>query len=256
MPASRKAKRKEAARELSGQDPLSSSLSLAFSEIEERSAKKYHTKCQIEKDVVHAAVKQALEAKAKNCGRMPDKWYTKYVSELKQTPVGCHMVITAEDIRNKVRAMEKAAAADLALVPSVTRHVSPVPPSGGPNILTRDSAKRQPDATSTTALIVSQVSAQVEDSMRCSFGTLCRYPMCEMQTCQRCNDGVVHRLCVPQMIETRLWCAECCRSKGEGDANANSFNLDLLACVLAAAFPPEVVPPPCTDSCTTSGGTR
>ncbi len=46
MPASRKAKRKEAAGESSGQDPLSSSLSLAFSEIEEHSAKKYHTKCQ------------------------------------------------------------------------------------------------------------------------------------------------------------------------------------------------------------------
>ena len=78
------------------------SLSLAFSEIKERSAKKYHTKCQIEKDVVHAAVKQALEAKAKNCGRMPDKWYTKYVAEMRQTPAGCHMVITAEDIRNIV----------------------------------------------------------------------------------------------------------------------------------------------------------
>ena len=69
-----------------------------FSEIEERSAKKYHTKCQIEKDVVHAAAKQALEAKAKNCGRMPDKWYTKYRAEMRQTQAGCHMVITAEDI--------------------------------------------------------------------------------------------------------------------------------------------------------------
>jgi hypothetical protein len=118
MPASQKAKWKEAAGESSGRDPLSSSLSLAFSEIEERSSKKYHTKCQIEKDVVHAAAKRALEAKAKNCGRMPDKWYTKYVSELKHTPVGCHMVITAEDIRNRVRALEKAAAADLALVPA------------------------------------------------------------------------------------------------------------------------------------------
>ena len=48
-------------------------------EIKERSAKKYHTKCQIEKDVVHAAAKRALEAKVKNCGRMPDKWYTKYI---------------------------------------------------------------------------------------------------------------------------------------------------------------------------------
>ena len=94
MPASRKAKRKEATGELSGRDPSSSSLSLAFSEIEERSAKKYH----IEKDVVHAAAKRALEAKAKNCGRMPDKWHTKYVAEMRQTPAGCHMVITAEDI--------------------------------------------------------------------------------------------------------------------------------------------------------------
>ena len=50
MPASRKAKRKEAAGESSGQDPSSSSLSLAFSEIEEHSAKKYHTKCQDELD--------------------------------------------------------------------------------------------------------------------------------------------------------------------------------------------------------------
>jgi len=40
----------------------------------ERSAKKYHTKCQIEKDVIHAAAKRALDAKAKNGGRMPDKW--------------------------------------------------------------------------------------------------------------------------------------------------------------------------------------
>ena len=60
MPASRKAKRKEAAGESSGRDPSSSSLSLAFSEIEERSAKKYHTECQIEKVGVHAAAKRAL----------------------------------------------------------------------------------------------------------------------------------------------------------------------------------------------------
>jgi hypothetical protein len=46
MPDSRKAKRKEAAEESSRQDPSSSSLSLTFLEIEERSAKKYHTKCQ------------------------------------------------------------------------------------------------------------------------------------------------------------------------------------------------------------------
>ena len=131
MPASRKAKRKEAAGESSGRDPSSSSLSLAFSEIEERSAKKYHTKCQIEKDVVHAAAKRALEAKAKNCGRMPDKWYTKYVAKLRRTPLGCHMVITAEDIRNKVRALEKAAVADSILVSSITHRVTQVPPSGG-----------------------------------------------------------------------------------------------------------------------------
>ncbi len=60
MPASQKAKRKEAARELSGRDPSSSSLSLAFLEIEERAAKKYHTECQIEKVGVHAAAKRAL----------------------------------------------------------------------------------------------------------------------------------------------------------------------------------------------------
>ena len=93
------------------------------------------------------------------------------------------MIISTEDIQNRVRALEMAAAADLALVPSVTCRVSPVPPSGGPSILTGDSAERQPDATSTTASIVSQVSAQVEDSMQCSFGMSCRYPMCEMQTC-------------------------------------------------------------------------
>jgi len=49
MQASRRAKRKEAAGESSGRDPSSLSLSLAFSDIEERIAKKYHTKCQIEK---------------------------------------------------------------------------------------------------------------------------------------------------------------------------------------------------------------
>ena len=79
MPASQRAKRKEAAGESSGRDPSSSSLSLAFSDIEERSAKKYHTKCQIEKDVIHAAAKRALDAKAMNGGQMPDKWYTKYM---------------------------------------------------------------------------------------------------------------------------------------------------------------------------------
>ena len=52
---------------------------------------------------------------------MPDKWYTKYMAEMRQTPAGCHMVITAEDIRNKVRALEKAAAAD-------SRRVAQVPP--------------------------------------------------------------------------------------------------------------------------------
>ena len=128
MPASRRAKRKEAAGESSGRDPSSSSLSLAFLDIEERSAKKYHIKCQIEKDVIHAAAKRALDAKAKNGGRMPDKWYTKYMAEMRQTPAGCHMVITAEDIRNKVRALEKAAAAD-------SRRVTQVPPpSGGSSI--------------------------------------------------------------------------------------------------------------------------
>jgi hypothetical protein len=65
--------------------------------------------------------KQALETKAKNGGQMPDERYTNYVSKMKKTPVGCHMVITTEDIQNRVRVLEKAAAADLALVPSV-RH--------------------------------------------------------------------------------------------------------------------------------------
>ena len=32
---------------------------------------------------------------------MPHKWYTKYMAEMRQTPAGCHMVITAEDIRLK-----------------------------------------------------------------------------------------------------------------------------------------------------------
>ncbi len=94
MPASQKAKRKEAAGESSGRDPSSSSLSLAFSEIEERSAKKYHTTCQIEKDVVHAAAKRALETKAKNGGRMPDKWYTQYLAEMRQTPTLKDLVVS------------------------------------------------------------------------------------------------------------------------------------------------------------------
>ncbi len=75
---------------------------------------------------------------------MPDKWYTSYMAELKQTPVGCHMVITAEDInRSRVRALEKASAAALALasVPSITFCVSLVPQSGGPSILTGASAE-------------------------------------------------------------------------------------------------------------------
>ena len=67
-------------------------------EAEECSAKKYHTKCHIEKDVVPVAAKQALEAKAKNGGRMPNRWYTNYMAELKPTVVGCHMVIATEDI--------------------------------------------------------------------------------------------------------------------------------------------------------------
>ena len=62
------------------------------------------------------------------------------------------------------------------------------------------------------------------------------------------------------MMENRLWCAEFCRSKGEGDVNTNSVNLDLLACVPdtaslnndnnkcgGSALPPEVVPPPHAD---------
>jgi hypothetical protein len=44
-------------------------------EAKECSVKKYHMKCQIEKDVVLAAAKRALEAKGKNGGRMPNKWY-------------------------------------------------------------------------------------------------------------------------------------------------------------------------------------
>ena len=61
-------------------------------------------------------------------------------------------------------------------------------------------------------------------------------------------------------MENRLWCAECCRSEEEGDANADSDNLDLLAWVSATAtlnydndervgsdLPTEAVPPPDTD---------
>jgi hypothetical protein len=269
MPASRKAKRKEAARESSGRDPSSLSLSLGGNddkgETKERSAKKYHTQCQIEKDVVYAAAKRAPEAKAKNGGRMPDTWYTKYVAEMRQTLAGCHMVITAEDIRNKVRALEKAAAADSILVSRVTRRVAQVPPSGGSSILTEDSVEPQPHAASTTASIVSQVSAQIEEWMQCSYGVLCIFPMFALQTCQRCNNGFVHRLCIPQMMENRMWCVECCRSEEEGDANADSDNLDLLTWESATAtlnydndecvgsdLPTEVVPPPDTDFHTSS----
>ncbi len=87
------------------------------------------------------------------------------VAELRQTPVGSHLVIATEDIPNRMRASEKAAAADLALMPSIMCCVSLVPSSGGPSILTGSSVECQPDGTSTTALIVSQVSAQVEESM-------------------------------------------------------------------------------------------
>jgi len=125
-----------------------------------------------------------------------------------------------------LRALEKAAAADL-------RRVAQVPPSGGSSILTKDSAEPQPHAASTTASIVSKVSEQIEESMRCSYGASCMFPMCALQTCQRCNDGIVHQLCVPQMMENRLWCAECCRSEEVGDANADSDTLDLLAWVSA-----------------------
>jgi hypothetical protein len=96
---------------------------------------------------------------------MPDKWYTKYVVEMRQTPAGCHMVITAEDIRNKVRALEKAVASDSISVSSVTRPVVQVPSSRGSNILTKDSVEPQPHVASTTASIVSQVSAQIEELM-------------------------------------------------------------------------------------------
>ena len=78
------------------------------------------------------------------------------MAELKPTPVGCHVVIATEDIRNRVIALEKASAAALASVPSVTCRLSLVPPSGGPSILTGASAEHQPDAASTTDLIVSQ----------------------------------------------------------------------------------------------------
>ena len=84
--------------------------------------------------------------------------------------------------------------------------------------------------------------------------------MCALQTCQRCNDGDVHRLCVPQIVENRLWCAECYRSGEVGDVDADSDNLDLLARVSATAtlnydndkrvgsdLPTEVVPLPDTD---------
>ena len=139
-------KRKVAAGESSRLDP--SSLSLLLNDDNEgeakaHSAKKYHTKCQIEKDVSFVTAKQALEAKAKNGGQMSYKWYTNYMAELKQTTVGCHMVIAKEDTQNRLRALEKAAAADMALVPSVTRRVSPVPPLGGPSIISRDSVECQ-----------------------------------------------------------------------------------------------------------------
>jgi hypothetical protein len=87
------------------------------------------------------------------------------VAELWQTPEGYHLVIATEDIQNRVRKLEKAAAADLALVPSITCCVSSVPPSGRPGILAGDSIECRPDAASTTALIVSRVSKQVEESM-------------------------------------------------------------------------------------------
>ena len=125
-----------------------------------------------------------------------------------------------------MRALEKAAAADSCRVAQVP------PPSGGSSILTEDSVEPQPHAASTTASIVSHVSEQVEESMRCSYGA-CMFPMCALQTCQHCNDGVVHRLCVPQMMKNRLWCAECCRSEEVGDANADSDTLDLFAWVSA-----------------------
>jgi hypothetical protein len=70
---------------------------------------------------------------------------------MRQTLVGCHMVITPEDIRNKVRALEKAAAAGLILVSSVTHRVAQVPPSEGSSILTKDSVEPQLHAASTTA---------------------------------------------------------------------------------------------------------
>ena len=54
--------------------------------------------CQIEEDVVLAAMKRALEAKAKNGGQMPDKCYINYVAKWKQNLVSCHMVIATEDI--------------------------------------------------------------------------------------------------------------------------------------------------------------
>ncbi len=94
---------------------------------------------------------------------------------------------TTENIQNKVRALEKATATDSITVSSVTGRIAQVPPSGGSSILIEDSVEPQPHVASTTALIVSQVSAQIEESMRCSFGASCIFPMSALQTCQRCN---------------------------------------------------------------------
>jgi hypothetical protein len=49
-------------------------------------------------------------------------------------------------------------------------------------------------------------------------------------------EGASADVCLPDasFLEDKVE-GSLCGSKGEGDANANSFNLDLLACVLAAA---------------------
>ena len=108
MPASQKTKWKEATRESSRKGCSSLSLLLSDNndngEAEGLSAKKYHTKCQIEKDIINTATQRALVAKTNNGGWMPDESYTNYTTELKQTPAGCRMVIATEDIKNRVRA--------------------------------------------------------------------------------------------------------------------------------------------------------
>ena len=66
---------------------------------------KYYTKCQTEKDIINSTALRGIKAKEDNDGRMPYKWYNNEVKRIKST---CGTFkITAEDIRNRVRAIEK-----------------------------------------------------------------------------------------------------------------------------------------------------